>query len=208
MDTVNKISSLLLYTNILSTKTSTDHSLLFLSILKAQLEQVQKSDKTILHTQSTDEYMTQLKPWRAISHGKSSNMGLSQYEDLIQNISTMYGVDPRLTRAVIKTESNFNHKAVSASGAMGLMQLMPGTAKDLGVSDPFDPVQNVDGGVRYLKSQLIRYKGDVKLALAAYNCGPGTLSRLGITNLDDPVQMSKIPNETQNYIKKVLEYIP
>jgi hypothetical protein len=113
---------------------------------------------------------------------------------LIQAKAQQYGVDPRLVRAVVQQESSFNPKAVSPVGAKGLMQLMPGTAADQGVADPFDPVQNIDGGVRYLAQQLKANGGNVERALAAYNWGPGNLAKNG---------MDKLPKETRDYIAKI-----
>lgn len=113
----------------------------------------------------------------------------------IQRAAEKYNVPADLVRSVIRCESNFDARAVSRAGAQGLMQLMPATAGDLGVSDPFDIDQNVDGGTRYLRQMLDRFEGDIELALAAYNAGPGTVSRYG-----------GVPpyRETRAYVKKVM----
>lgn len=119
----------------------------------------------------------------------------SQILDMITKISEKHGVDDKLVKALIRQESGFNPKATSKSGAMGLMQLMPATAKGLGVQDAYNPVQNVEGGVKYLKSMLNRYNGNIILALAAYNAGPGAVDKY-----------SGVPPyaETQNYVKNIL----
>jgi hypothetical protein len=102
-----------------------------------------------------------------------------QLEALIHKYSQIYGVDPSLVRAVMRNESGFNSTAVSPKGAQGLMQLMPGTAALMGVKDPFDPEQNIAGGVGYLRSCLDRFQHNVPLAVAAYNAGPESVARCG-----------------------------
>jgi soluble lytic murein transglycosylase-like protein len=112
----------------------------------------------------------------------------------IDKAALQHDVDPSLVRAVIKVESNFNPNAVSPKGAMGLMQLMPQTARELKVSNPFDPQQNVDAGVRHLKHLMESYGGDVKLTLAAYNAGAGAVARsAGVPNF----------RETRNYVNRI-----
>ncbi|AIQ13936.1 lytic transglycosylase domain-containing protein [Paenibacillus durus] len=126
------------------------------------------------------------------------------YEDLIQAASAKYGVPADLIKAVIDTESSFNPNVVSSAGAKGLMQLMDGTAQGLGVSDPFDPAQSIDGGVRYLSYQLNRFNGQEKMALAAYNAGPARVIKLGVSTDEELMrQLDKLPEETQAYIAKI-----
>lgn len=119
----------------------------------------------------------------------------SQYDGLIDAAGAKYGIDPALLKGLIKQESGFNPQARSGAGAVGLVQLMPATAASLGVDDPTDPAQAIDGGARYLKQQLDRFGGDPARALAAYNAGPGAVEKYG-----------GIPPyaETQAYVRNVL----
>lgn len=134
-------------------------------------------------------------PANPITLAASGKTGV--YEPIIASASRIFSVDADIVRAVIKTESNYNVRAVSPKGAQGLMQLMPATAQDMGVNDPFDPVDNIHGGVRYLSQLLDVLNDDLPLALAAYNAGPSRV-----------IGSRQIPAiyETRQYVDRVLSY--
>ena len=131
----------------------------------------------------------------------SENTGILECSEELnkyfEEAAQTFGVDVKLLKSIAKQESNFTPTAVSRSGAMGVMQLMPATAESLGVSNAFDAYQNIMGGAKYISSLLTKYNGDVSLALAAYNAGSGNVAKYG-----------GIPpfTETQNYVSKVIGY--
>ncbi|MBI5101224.1 MAG: lytic transglycosylase domain-containing protein [Nitrospirae bacterium] len=124
----------------------------------------------------------------------TKQLSSTDYSSYVQKAASKYEIDSELINAVIKTESNGNHRAVSRKGAMGLMQLMPTTANDMNVSNPFNPEENIDGGTKYLRAMLEKFDGDLTLALAAYNAGPKKVEKYRSV---PPI------SETRNYVKKV-----
>jgi soluble lytic murein transglycosylase-like protein len=133
----------------------------------------------------------------ADSPAGAAGSGDTPYSSQIDAAAQKYGIDPALLKGLIKQESGFNPNAGSPAGAQGLTQLMPGTARSLGCTNPLDPAQAIDAGAKYLRQQLDAFGGDVRKALAAYNAGPGAVQRFG-----------GVPpyGETQNYVQKVMAY--
>jgi soluble lytic murein transglycosylase-like protein len=152
---------------------------------------------TNVPTESGIKYTLIMREKRVIFDRKLGE-DISKYDHLITKASEKYSVDPALIKAVIKAESNFNHRAISKKGARGLMQLMPATASSLNVQDSFHPESNIEGGVRYLRYLLNYFSGNLHLAIAAYNAGENAVIRYG-----------GIPpyRETQIYVRRVLSYL-
>ncbi|MDR1043606.1 MAG: lytic transglycosylase domain-containing protein [Candidatus Adiutrix sp.] len=130
--------------------------------------------------------------------GLSWGPSLATYEDMIAATARQHQVSPLLVKAVIQAESGFNPRAISHRGAVGLMQVMPSTARSMGVNDYADPQKNIQAGVKYLKILLEQFNDDERLAVAAYNCGPEVLKRFG----------NQVPpyRETQNFVERVMNY--
>ncbi len=165
----------------------------------------QGSGSSILGTQSTLSFLDILRSVQGTGSGTVQNASASSLstgtvsmDRLFEQAADRYGVDADLLKAIGKAESGFDPSVVSSAGAIGVMQLMPGTAQSLGVSNPYDAEQNIMGGAKYISQLLDKYDGDVQLALAAYNAGSGNVDKYG-----------GIPpfGETQNYVNRVLGYM-
>lgn len=158
-----------------------------------------KSDSSPTGEANLPKFSDFLKPPTAVNLkykvAELPSLSKGQIQEIVSQVSQKYNVDDKLVMALIQQESGFNATAISKAGAMGLMQLMPATARTLGVINPFSPEQNIEGGVKHLKNMLDKYNGNLILALAAYNAGGGSVDKYG-----------GVPpyKETQNYVKKIL----
>ena len=137
-----------------------------------------------------------------VSYNSSDGDTKNEINNIIENTAQKYGVDGNFIKAIVGQESSFNPQAVSKAGAMGLMQLMPKTSESLGVKNPFDVLENIDGGTRYIKKLIDSFGGNKELALSAYN---GGISRMNKRSVDTIEEINKMPMETQNYVDKVMK---
>ncbi len=188
----NKPNNMESFENILQSTTKSNFGSLLLG------PQAMRVNADIVKNNSQNSLTNTLNELNGVNAANSYNTSgasKAQILSMVSKVSEKYGVDDKLVKALIKQESGFNPDATSKAGAMGLMQLMPATAKHLGVKDAYNPLQNVEGGVKYLKSMLDKYNGNIILALAAYNAGPGAVDKY-----------SGVPpyQETQNYVKNIL----
>jgi soluble lytic murein transglycosylase-like protein len=181
----------------------------FSAILQSFLGQASANPETVSADPLTSSFLPSNVLGMNLSYtplqSLSSKSVPENVEALINQASSRFGVDTSLIKAVIDQESSFNSSAVSSAGAKGLMQLMDDTGNGLGVTDPFDPQQNVHAGTLFLSTLLKKYNGNEGTALAAYNAGPGRVDRLGIRNDQDLQQkLHLLPKETRDYVSKVL----
>lgn len=203
-DEIAKIIQLYTYQNMYSDNNSTSSSSMFETLLMNAIEGIANENSSSissdpisnsLNTAVSDKTNTQ-------SSKNTTNSVSNNINDAIKLTSDKYGVEEEFIKAVIKQESSFKANAVSKSGAQGLMQLMPSTAKSLGVENPFNVLENIDGGTRYLKRLMDAFDGNRSLALSAYNGGIGRMNRLGVDTVEE---ISEMPRETEKYVIKVMQ---
>lgn len=206
-DEIAKIIQLYTYQNLYSDNTSNSSSSMFETLLMNAIEGAVNensssiSSETILNSLNTA--ISDKTNAQSINNTTNTTNNVSNsINDAIKLTANKYGVEEEFIKAVIKQESSFNANAVSKSGAQGLMQLMPSTSKSLGVGNPFNVLDNIDGGTRYLKRLIDSFDGNKELALSAYNGGIGRMNRLGVDTVEE---ISKMPRETEKYVSKVMQ---
>lgn len=182
--------------------------MLMLNLLKAIAITQQTANNQNIYKQTTNqnenlETANSIHNSNRVQVSSKNEDTKTQIENAISTASRKYGVDENLIRSIIKVESDFNPNCGSSAGAKGLMQLMPENCRDLGVTNPFDINQNIDGGTRHIKEYLDKYNGNTEMALMAYNGGPTRMSRRGVKSVEDIYLM---PKETQKYVPKVMKY--
>ncbi|VXB23838.1 bifunctional muramidase and murein lytic transglycosylase [Bacillus sp. 349Y] len=176
---------------------SSEGTNLFQTMLNSALQTT--GNDTLGSVQNLLDAMPQTPNSLSLPHSQERDVNQAPgtgFDSIISRAAERYGIPAKLVHSVVKQESGYNPEATSHAGAAGLMQLMPGTARGLGVTDIYDPEQNVFAGAKYLKQMLVKYDGDMKLALAAYNAGPGNVDKY-----------SGVPpfQETQNYVRKIMD---
>lgn len=189
---------------------NTSFDMVMISLLKAISTQ---SNQSIIRNIGTNSYnpnvplgldtITTVQNTNKVESTNSDKNINERIDSAIKSSSQKYGVNENLIRSIIKVESNFNPNATSPAGAKGLMQLMPSTYKNLGITNPYDIESNIDGGTKHIREFLNMYNGDEQMALMAYNGGCGRMLKRGVKS---PSDIYKMPKETQNYVPKVMSY--
>lgn len=171
------------------------NSLLFAALLQAALEGGANASQGFSGSENDLAANPKTNGYQRTFSLQRKDEKVGSFDQVIQAMAQKYGIDQSLIQQVIKAESGYDSKATSSAGAMGLMQLMPGTAASYGVQNAYDPTQNLDGGTHFLKDLLDRYQGNIPLTLAAYNAGPGAVEKY-----------QGIPpyKETQTYVQKIM----
>lgn len=213
LSSISSLSSLLGYSDSSESSSASSAFNIMLTSLLSSISEKNKQAKTEEEKLSLDDIFSTYNNLLIDSGSTNTDNYVSddisnltvdeRIENAVQMYSDEYDVDSNLVKAIIKTESNFDPNVESSAGAKGLMQLMPENCENLGVSDPFNIEQNIEGGVKQIKEYLDRYDGDIEMALMAYNGGPTRMMNRGVNSIDD---IYKMPKETQNYVPKVMDY--